>query len=117
LWSKRLVEIAKEHDACIALEGLENVKENDDHDIKSQRKNYSYGAIKGFELGRVVTKRNVVGLLEHSAERAREVEVRASERGFRVAWSPDGLASKGVKSRPNAKNSRYDQVVYERLKL
>jgi len=64
---------------------------------------------KTVELGGVVTSRDAIASwnialrgLEKLKQGQEEEERRM--RGFRVTWSPDGLASEGVRSRPNARN-------------
>jgi putative transposase len=64
------------------------------------------------ELGGIVTSRDVVaswnialrGLKKLRRELRKEERRGRRMRGFRVTWSPDGLASEGMKSRPNARN-------------
>jgi putative transposase len=65
---------------------------------------------KTVELGGVVTSRDVIASwnialrgLKKLRQGQKEEERRM--RGFRVTWSPDGLACEGVRSRPDARNS------------
>jgi IS605 OrfB family transposase len=65
------------------------------------------------ELGGVVNSRDVIaswnialrGLEKLRREHVKEEGRRGKRmRGFRVRWSPDGLASEGVRARPDARN-------------
>jgi IS605 OrfB family transposase len=65
------------------------------------------------ELGRIVTSRDAIaswnitlrGLKKLRQEQRREERRGRRMRGFWVTWSPDSLASEGMRSRPNARNS------------
>jgi len=67
---------------------------------------------KTVELGGVVTSRDAIAswnIALRGLKRLRQVQRREEEcekrmRGFRVTWSPDGLAGEGMKSRPYARN-------------
>ena len=63
------------------------------------------------ELGGVVNSRDVIASWNIALRglkklRQEHVEVKSERRmrGFRVTWSPDGLASEGVRARPDARN-------------
>jgi len=66
---------------------------------------------KTVELGRVVTSRDAIAswnIALRGLEKLRREHVKGEERrmrGFRVAWSPDGLAGEGMRARPDARNS------------
>jgi len=65
------------------------------------------------ELGRIVTSRDAIaswnitlrGLKKLRQEQRREERRGRRMRGFWVTWSPDSLASEGMRSRPDAGNS------------
>jgi putative transposase len=67
---------------------------------------------KTVELGGIVTSRDVIASLNialRGLEKLRQVQRREERRGrrmrgFGVTWSPDGLASEGMRSRPYARN-------------
>jgi putative transposase len=65
---------------------------------------------KTVELGGVVTSRDVIAswnIALRGLKKLRQVQKEGKRRmrGFWVAWSPDGLASEGMRSRPDARNS------------
>jgi IS605 OrfB family transposase len=68
---------------------------------------------KTVELGGVVTSRDAIaswnialrGLKKLRQEQRREERRGRRMRGFWVTWSPDSLASEGMRSRPDARNS------------
>jgi transposase len=65
---------------------------------------------KTVELGGVVTSRDAIAswnIALRGLEKLRREHVEEEERrmrGFRVTWSSDGLASEGMRTRPNARN-------------
>jgi len=65
---------------------------------------------KTVELGGIVTSRDVIAswnIALRGLEKLRREHVEGEERrmrGFRVTWSPDGLACEGMKTRPDARN-------------
>jgi transposase len=76
------------------------------------------------ELGGVVTSRDAIASwnialrgLEKLRQGRREGEGKRRMRGFRVTWSPDGLACEGMRTRPDARNSeaiklfKYSEVI------
>jgi putative transposase len=67
---------------------------------------------KTVELGGIVTSRDVIaswnialrGLKKLRREQRKGERRERRMRGFRVAWSPDGLACEGMRTRPDARN-------------
>jgi transposase len=61
------------------------------------------------ELGGVVTSRDAIASWNIALRGLKKLKQGQEEeerrmRGFRVAWSPDGLACEGMKTRPDARN-------------
>ncbi|MCC6042787.1 MAG: IS200/IS605 family accessory protein TnpB-related protein, partial [Candidatus Verstraetearchaeota archaeon] len=62
------------------------------------------------ELGGVVTSRDVIAswnIALRGLEKLRQEHMKEEKRqmrGFRVTWSPDGLACEGMRTRPDARN-------------
>jgi putative transposase len=111
LWCYRRVQ---EFMKCKALaKGLKTIPVNPKNTSKKSPngKPLKFIDYKVVELGGVVTSRDAIASwnialrgLEKLRQGRREGERRM--RGFRVTWSPDGLACEGMRSRPDARNSK-----------
>jgi len=111
LWCYRRVQ---EFMKCKALaKGLKTIPVNPKNTSKKSPngKPLKFIDYKVVELGGVVTSRDAIASWNIALRGLKKLRQGQKEgerrmRGFRVTWSPDGLACEGMRSRPDARNSK-----------
>jgi len=110
LWCYRRVQEFAKYKALV--KGLKTIPVNPRNTSRRSPngKTLEFVDYKTVELGGVVTSRDVIAswnIALRGLEKLRREHVKGEEkrmRGFRVAWSPDGLVCEGMRSRPDARN-------------
>jgi IS605 OrfB family transposase len=110
LWCYRRVQEFAKYKALV--KGLKTIPVNPRNTSRRSPngKTLEFVDYKTVELGGVVTSRDAIAswnIALRGLEKLRREHVKGEERrmrGFRVAWSPDGFACEGMKTRPDARN-------------
>jgi putative transposase len=110
LWCYRRVQEFAKYKALV--KGLKTIPVNPRNTSRRlpNSKTLEFVDYKTVELGRVVTSRGAIAswnIALRGLEKLRREHVKGEERrmrGFRVTWSPDGLACEGMRTRPDARN-------------
>jgi IS605 OrfB family transposase len=109
LWCYRRVQEFTKYKALV--KGLKTIPVNPRNTSRKSPngKTLEFIDYKVVELGGVVTSRDVIASWNIALRglkklRQGQKEEKRRMRGFRVTWSPDSLASEGMKTRPDARN-------------
>jgi putative transposase len=110
LWCYRRVQEFAKYKALV--KGLKTIPVNPRNTSRRSPngKTLEFVDYKTVELGGVVTSRDAIAswnIALRGLEKLRREHVKGEERrmrGFRVAWSPDGFADEGMRTRPDARN-------------
>jgi putative transposase len=110
LWCYRRVQEFTRHKALVKGLKMIPVSPRNTSRRSPNGKQLKFIDYKTVELGGIVTSRDVIAswnIALRGLEKLRREHVKEEERrmrGFRVTWSPDGLASEGMRSRLDARN-------------